>query len=644
MTLTNLTIEWVEDDPLDKFYFKNPKKDKNIRKEGDVIRLIYFDWHAKGVIFHLPSNQIDASDRRYRGIGVVLEASWNYVGSPPKHITRGFRLEWELNPINYTRMINALNTFCNNYTVNISGVTDNSLEIASEVREKLMGTKSKKKKVGLTIIPSLNRTKEDLPPLDNSQRKAMESCLYNCFTLVQGPPGTGKTVTGVNTIYNLFRQTQAKVLVCASSNVAVDNMAEKLASIKGLNVVRVYSKAKEMFAKKGKVKLLDISLHKLAVEEEPELKELYQFKRYLLKQEHDHLINLKKTTEKRIIGRSDIVCCTCSAAGDERLNDIDFKSLLIDECGQATEPEALIPISRVRGKVVLMGDQKQLGPVIECKCAAQSGLKVSLFERLAKNPTGISFQVLDTQYRMHPSISEFPANMFYHRCSELIRKDCPNDCPKKWLKDHESTKNNISPAFPWPKRDQKGQQIPMLFIASHGLEGREGTSFSNFEEARIVNRLVKHLTESRNENKLDPKDIEIITPYNGQRTLLKKAFELLKKSKVEINSVDGFQGREKEFIIFSCVRSNEENMIGFLKDPKRLNVALTRAKSGLIVVGNPHLLQTNPDWKQFLIHCQSNGGLGYYGSGGNFRDFQEYDVQMNHRLFTVNQVMRNVRR
>ena len=335
MTLKDLKIEWVDDDALNKFYFKPQKKDKHVRQEGDVVRLRHQDWEATGVIFDLPSNQmkepVNSSDKKYEGIGVVLDAPWTYVGPVPKHINKGFTLHWEFNQINFVRIKNSLANFCHNFNTN--GDDDEQVNISAEVRDKILGSKSKKKTFGPAVVPALNRTKANLPPLNKSQRKAMMSCLLNCLTLVQGPPGTGKTVTGVNIIYNLFRETNAKretkVLVCASSNVAVDNMAEKLALIKGLNVVRVYSKAKEMFAKKGNVKLLKISLHKLSVKKEPQLKDLYQSQRYLSKQEFLELSRLKTRTEHVILESADIICCTCSAAGDTRLDGLVFNSLLI---------------------------------------------------------------------------------------------------------------------------------------------------------------------------------------------------------------------------------------------------------------------------------------------------------------------------
>lgn len=271
--------------------------------------------------------------------------------------------------------------------------------------------------------------------------------------------------------------------------------------------------------------------------------------------------------------------------------------MLIDEATQAIEAEALIPIVLGAKQLVMVGDQCQLGPVIMCKKAAKAGLTRSLFERLIS--LGIRPIRLEVQYRMHPCLSEFPSNAFYEGSLQ-------NGAT-------EAEKTLAGVDFPWPNPSK-----PMFFYVSNGFEeiSSSGTSYLNRTEASSVEKMVTMLLKGG----VVPGQIGVITPYEGQRSYvvshMARAGSMHEDlyGEVEVASVDSFQGREKDFIILSCVRSNEHQGIGFLSDARRLNVALTRAKYGCVVLGNPRILARDPLWNDLINHykdaeCLVEGSL-----------------------------------
>ncbi|VDK33818.1 unnamed protein product [Dibothriocephalus latus] len=278
-----------------------------------------------------------------------------------------------------------------------------------------------------------------------------------------------------------------------------------------------------------------------------------------------------------ILLAADVICCTCVTAGDQRLERLSFYSVLIDESTQATEPECLIPLMVGCRQVVLVGDHCQLGPVITCKKAAKAGLTQSLFERFVLR---LSWRLF-VQYRMHPALSAFPSNVFYEGS----------------LQNGVTTEDRLKELdFPWPNSDR-----PMFFYCTSGQEEISGNGLVRAIKIHLMKFSYLGLCPFLFLHRMlkvgvDPKTIGVITPYEGQRAYLVHYFHysgsLNSKlyQEVEVASVDAFQGREKDYIILSCVRANDHQGIGFLNDPRRLNVALTRAKFGLIVVGNPKAL------------------------------------------------------
>lgn len=270
---------------------------------------------------------------------------------------------------------------------------------------------------------------------------------------------------------------------------------------------------------------------------------------------------------------------------------------------QSTEPECMVPVVLGARQLILVGDHCQLGPVVVCKKAAKAGLSQSLFERLVV--LGIRPFRLEVQYRMHPELSQFPSNFFYE--GSLQNGVCAD----------ERKLATIS-SFPWPNPD-----VPMFFLVTLGAEeiAGSGTSYLNRTEAANVEKIATRFLKVG----VKPDQIGIITPYEGQRAYLVQYMQyqgsLHSKlyQEIEIASVDAFQGREKDIIILTCVRSNEHQGIGFLNDPRRLNVALTRAKYGIIIVGNPKVLSKQQLWNN-LLHFYKEKKVLVEGSLNNLRE------------------------
>ena len=252
----------------------------------------------------------------------------------------------------------------------------------------------------------------------------------------------------------------------------------------------------------------------------------------------------------------------------------------------------MIPLVLGCKQVVLVGDHQQLGPVIMNKKAAKAGLNQSLFERLVI--LGCAPIRLNVQYRMHPCLSEFPSNMFYEGSLQ------------NGVTMHQRIRPDVD--FPWPVKD-----APMMFWSNLGNEeiSASGTSYLNRTEASNVEKIITRFFKAG----VQPSDIGIITPYEGQRSYVVQSMQqngTFKKEnykEIEVASVDAFQGREKDYIVLSCVRSNDHQGIGFLSDPRRLNVALTRAKFGLVILGNPKVLSKHPLWHYLLLHFKERNCL-----------------------------------
>ncbi|PHH54451.1 Regulator of nonsense transcripts 1 -like protein [Ceratocystis fimbriata CBS 114723] len=541
---------------------------------GDEMRLHYSSgnrliWEGVGYVIKIPNNE---------SATVTLELRKTGNDKPvPQHLETGFSADYVWKATSYERMLWALNTF-----------QRDEKSIHGYIFHKLLGHDVTPKPKDRGRHQNLSRKihAPGLPALNDSQSNAVRTVLQQPLSLIQGPPGTGKTVTSATIIYNMAKQSGGEpVLVCAPSNVAVDQLCERI-SLTGLKVVRLTAKSREDVESS----VNHLSLHEQVRQGQTnsELARLLQLQTEigeLTSEDEKRYRKLLRKAEKDFLNNADVICCTCVGAGDPRLLKKSFRHVLIDESTQSAEPECLIPIVHGATQVVLVGDHKQLGPVIMNKKAARAGLNQSLFERLVH--LGMNPIRLNVQYRMHPCLSDFPSNMFYDG-------DLQNGIG------YESRiRNDID--FPWPVKES-----PMMFWANMGNEeiSASGTSYLNRTEASNVEKVVTRFLKEG----VQPTDIGVITPYEGQRSFLVTTMQTTGTcnkdlyKRVEVASVDAFQGREKDWIVLSCVRSNDNQGIGFLSDPRRLNVALTRAKYGLVIIGNPKALSKNELWHSLLSH------------------------------------------
>jgi regulator of nonsense transcripts 1 len=310
---------------------------------------------------------------------------------------------------------------------------------------------------------------EGLPELNHFQGNAIKKALISPLCLIQGPPGTGKTVTSTTLVYHLVRQKKGQVLVCAPSNIAVDQLTDRINQT-GLRVVRLTARSRESISSNVDYLSLHEQIKHLEHGQFKQMQELMIQKEeegFLSEKDENQLKNLKSQAEREILKKAEVICTTCVAAFDKRLKPFNFSQVLIDEATQATEPETLLPILKKAQHVILVGDHCQLGPVIMCKKAAKAGLNQSLFERLVC--LGIRPIRLQVQYRMHPCLSKFPSMTFYEGT----------------LQNGINKEDRVMPDFhfPWPQPSK-----PMFFY--HSLSSEEisasGTSFLNRTEAANV--------------------------------------------------------------------------------------------------------------------------------------------------------------
>ncbi|KNZ55407.1 hypothetical protein VP01_2691g3 [Puccinia sorghi] len=578
LTQNDVTVRWdmgLNQKRIAYFYLPKLESGEVRLAVGDELRLRYSGelqqaWEGPGHVIKVPNNQSDE---------VALELRRNE--GVPHELTVNFSVDFVWKSTSFDRMQMAMKTFA---------VDDQS--VSGYIYRKLLGHEASVPQVLRTQMPKrysshcplfVRVSAPNLPELNHSQVSAVKSVLQKPLSLVQGPPGTGKTVTSASVVYHLSKMNPGQVLVCAPSNVAVDQLTEKI-HMTGLKVVRVQAKSRE--AIDSSVQYLTLHQQVANNDTHPDLQKLIQLKAEqgeLSSTDERRYKSLTRLCEREILAAADVILCTCVGAGDPRLAKMKFRTVLIDEATQATEPECMIPLTLGVKQVVMVGDHQQLGPTIMNKKAARAGLTQSMFERLVL--LGNRPIRLQVQYRMHPCLSEFPSNMFYEGSLQ------------NGVTAPERIKKNVD--FPWPQ-----PATPMCFHCNLGQEeiSSSGTSFLNRTEASNVEKVVTRFFKAG----VLPSQIGIVTPYEGQRSYIVTYMQTngtLKKDlykDIEVASVDAFQGREKDYIILSCVRSNDHQGIGFLNDPRRLNVALTRAKYGVVVLGNPKVLSKHALW-HFLL-------------------------------------------
>ncbi len=449
----------------------------------------------------------------------------------------------------------------------------------------------------------------DFTPLDESlnasQREAVRFALSaSDVAAVHGPPGTGKTTTLVELIRQAVRRGN-RVLVCAPSNLAVDNLLERLLA-HGEHAVRLGHPARVLPQLREHTLDLMVDSHPDARQARKFAKEAFALFRKAAKwtrakpepgarrdmrQEARSLLadarRLEDQAVERILNAAPILCATATGLDPAVLGGRRFDLLVLDEACQTTEPGCWIPLLRC-DRVVLAGDHCQLPPTVLSQEAARQGFGVSLLERLIALYGDRVTRLLDVQYRMHEAIMAFPSAEFY---GGALRADV-------------SVAGHRLCQLPGV-RTEALTEAPVQFIDTAGAsydEEREpdGESRRNPQEAALVARKVRALLDAG----VRPEDVAVIAPYAAQ---VRRLRELLPVAGLEIDSVDGFQGREKEAVVLSLVRSNTENEIGFLADVRRTNVALTRARRKLIVVGDSATLAALPFYRRLFEHFEAAG-------------------------------------
>ncbi|HII42267.1 TPA: AAA family ATPase [Candidatus Thalassarchaeaceae archaeon] len=522
--------------------------------------------------------------------GTIYSTSRNSIkivfSDIPKNIRKDtWRIDKGANRIAYDRMKDALNSVFQE-------------EGGVPLRELLLGMVHDPPGTA-SLTPELGgargRSTSFAHDLNEPQLIASKAAIERRLTLIQGPPGTGKTHTAVRILESWAKQDVGTILAVADSNVAVDNLLEGLLA-RGVRSVRLGQPVKVREKLRQATMDAQMEIHPLKRDLETQLELNEKLNRRIssmkgkekglahrdIKKGWKEIRRIENQIRDDILDKTQIVCCTCIGSGNEILDGRRFSQVLIDEATQATEPASLVPLIRGARQIVLVGDHKQLPPTVLSFRAEEKGLKRSLFERLVD--LGIEPFLLTKQYRMHPSISKFPNKQFYS--SKLI--------------DGVNASSRPAPAgLLWPDWDN-----PVAFIPIEGgeLVSPDGTSRENPAEVSWVLKITEDLLEA---GELTKKDIGIITPYAGQVRAIRNSMDE-KLDDVEVRTVDGYQGREKEVIIFSCVRSNPEGNVGFLAEPRRLNVALTRAKRGLIVIGDPATLRSDKNWQAWLEYIRNS--------------------------------------
>ena len=445
--------------------------------------------------------------------------------------------------------------------------------------------------------------------LNEMQAEAFARAMQYRLSLIQGPPGTGKTHTAVRILAAWARNGAGPILAVADSNVAVDNLLEGLLE-QGVKAIRLGQPVKvreslrdaTMAAQMEEHHLREdvdtvIALNEDAMRRLPALKGKEKGLAHRdIKKGWKEVRRIENQMRDDILEHAQVICATCVGSGDLLLDSRRFPLVLLDEATQATEPASLIPLTKGARHVVLVGDHCQLPPTVISRRAEQEGLARSLFERLVA--LGAPSTMLTTQYRMHPVIREWPSERFY----------------KGQLEDGVDADERPAPAgFVWPDWD-----APVAFIPVEGSEDTspDGASRQNMDEAGLAVRVVDMLLSGGD---ITPHDIGVVTPYSGQVRLLNDLFESAGGREVheryhglEIKTVDGYQGREKDVIVLSTVRANETGELGFLTDRRRLNVAITRARRGLILIGHPRTLRNDSNWESWCDWASERGLEAYH--------------------------------
>lgn len=467
------------------------------------------------------------------------------------------------------------------------------------------------------------------PWLNPTQERAVNEVLWaKDVAIVHGPPGTGKTTTLVEAINEtLMRESQ--VLVCAQSNMAVDWISEKLVD-RGINVLRIGNPTRV------NDKMLGFTYER-RFESHPDYPQLWAIRkaiRELRKNRkkgsenyHQKIERLKSRAAEieirinaELFGEARVIACTLVGSAHRLLEGMKFGTLFIDEAAQALEAACWIPMRRA-SRVILAGDHCQLPPTVKSIAALRAGLGKTLMERIAENKPEV-VTLLKIQYRMNDEIMRFSSDWFYGGEVESApqikyRSVLDYDHPITWI-DTSNEENQITIEGEDAPEDSASTASSVSAANQNSdLNFKEqfvGESFGRINKAEAeltLLTLAEYFTKIGKQRVLEESiDVGIISPYRAQVQYLKKLikkYEFFKPYRrlISVNTVDGFQGQERDVILISLVRSNDEGQIGFLKDLRRMNVAMTRARMKLIILGNKDTMTKHPFYKKLWEYVEA---------------------------------------